>query len=113
MRKLYTAAERRRFLDEVREGGEPVAVVARRLGIRVSTAYLWHQRANGNAPPSKSKSKSRAKPVLKAKPTFARVVPESRPSVVVQIGCATVRVEAGFDAELLRNVVAALDGSKA
>ena len=105
MRKRYTALERRRFLEEVREAGEPVAVVARRLGIGESTAYLWQQRANGIS------SKAKAKP--QGKPAFARVVPSSPPSVVVQVGCATVRVEAGFDAELLRNVVAALDGRRA
>jgi len=49
------------------------------------------------------------KPVPKAKPTFAQVVPASRPAVLVQVGGATVRVEAGFDAALLGQVVAALD----
>ena len=101
MRKRYTAAERRRFLEALQESGEPVKEVARRLGIGASTAYLWQQRANGSSPPSK--------PVPKAKPTFAQVVPASRPAVLVQVGGATMRVEAGFDAALLGEVVAALD----
>lgn len=43
-------------------------------------------------------------------PTFVRVelVPRAQPEVVVEIGGARVRVAAGFDAALLRDVVAAL-----
>lgn len=43
-------------------------------------------------------------------PTFVRVevVPRVAPELVVEIGGARVRVAAGFDASLLRDVVAAL-----
>lgn len=99
MRKRYTAAERQRFLDEVRDSGESVEAVAKRFGIGKSTAYKWQQRTKGGSSPSKPDPK----------PKFARVVPASRPAIVVQIGRAMLRVEAGFDAELLRCVVAALD----
>jgi len=45
---------------------------------------------------------------------FARVVPSragSRTGLVVQLGPATIRIESGFDAELLRAVVTALGES--
>jgi hypothetical protein len=41
-------------------------------------------------------------------PKFARVVPVRRSSLRLQVGGAAVVVEAGFDPELLRQVVAAL-----
>ena len=63
-------------------------------------AYLWtkKQRAEGTPVPT---------------PVFARLVPQrAEPcGLLVEVGRATIRVEAGFDAELLRRVVAALDAS--
>jgi hypothetical protein len=47
-------------------------------------------------------------------PVFARAVPSRsglRAGIVVQLGRASIRVEAGFDAELLRAVVSALGES--
>lgn len=98
MRKRYTAADQQRFLDELRESGQSAERVAKRLGIAKSTAYKWQQRRK------QSSESSTPPPKLK----FARLLPESRSAVFVQVGGATVRVETGFDAELLRGVVAAL-----
>jgi len=100
MRKKYSPAEQRRFLDDIRDSGESLEVVARRFGISKSTAYKWHKLAKG------SHASSKASP----KPKFARLVPASRPAIVVEIGGARVHVEAGFDPELLRSLVAALGG---
>jgi transposase-like protein len=91
MRKQYTSEQRERLVAEVRSTGEPVRVVAERLGVTVSSAYLWMKGAA--AAPSK--------------PVFARVVP-SLSSLTLEVGRTRVRVEAGFDAELLRQVVSAL-----
>ena len=102
MRKQYTAAERQRFLKEVRESGESAEAVAKRFSIGKSTAYKWQQRAKEGKGTVES-------PQSGPKVRFARLVPESRSAVFVEIGGATLRVEAGFDAELLRRVVAALD----
>ena len=98
MRKQYTAEQRERLVAEVRSTGEPVRVVAERLGVTVSSAYLWMKDAE--AGPSK--------------PVFARVVParaassSMSSSLTLEVGRARVRVEVGFDAELLRQVVSAL-----
>jgi transposase-like protein len=97
MRKRHTAEDRERLIAEVRATGEIPRVVAERLGICASSAYRWMK--EGSAADA---------------PVFARVVPArvaSRPSLVVQLGRATIRVEPGFDAELLRGVVAALGES--
>ena len=75
-------------------------MVAERLGICASSAYRWMKEASVASPPGA--------------PVFARVVPAReapRPSLVVQLGRAMIRVEAGFDAVLLRGVVAALGES--
>jgi transposase-like protein len=91
MRKQYTAELRERLIAEVR-AGEPVSVVAERMGVTSSSAYLWMKAA---APASSA-------------PNFARVVSTRRSSLQLQVGGAAVVVEAGFDPELLRQVVAAL-----
>ncbi len=90
MRKRYTAEQRERLTAEVRATGERVIVVAKRMGVDPSSAYLWMKAAPARAP------------------VFARVVPARASSVRIQLGGAAVVVEAGFDAELLRQVVAAL-----
>ena len=46
-------------------------------------------------------------------PRFAMVVPTTRPrgsTLSVEVGGAIIRLESGFDAELLRDVVSALSG---
>ena len=93
MRKQYTAEDRGRLIAEVRATGEPVRKVAERLGISVSSAYLWMKEAPASAP------------------RFAKLVrlpSAATAELAVQVGAATIRVAIGFDAELLRSVVAAL-----
>jgi hypothetical protein len=90
------ARQREQLVAEVRTSGEPVKVVAKRFGVRESTAYYWVKRAR------------RAEP-----PKFARVVPMGREpaaSLSIDVGGVVIRVDAGFDGALLRDVVAALKG---
>ena len=87
MRKRYTAEQREQLLAEVGSSSETVRVVAERLGISASAAYLWVKQARAEA-------KSEA-------PVFARVVPERvHQGIVVEVGSATIRVE-GEDREFL------------
>ena len=94
MRKRYTAEQRERLIAEV-QAGEAVAVVAARMGVGTSAAYLWIKEAHETRGP-----------------TFAKLLRTSAAittaSVVLDIGRVRVRVEAGFDAALLREVVSAL-----
>ena len=94
MRKQYTAEQQEKLVAEVRTG-ERVSVVAKRMGVTVSSAYLWMKAA---APGPRA-------------PVFARVVAARVVSLRVEVGGAAIVVETGFDAELLRQVVAVLTGS--
>ena len=97
MRKRYTTEQRNRLVTEVRTTGAPVRAVAERLGVTVSSAYLWMKDAGP----------------AEIAPVFARVVPTTvtaRSWLTLEVGRARVRVEAGFDADLLREVVSALSG---
>ncbi len=94
MRRRYTARQREQLIEAVRTSGEPIQAVAERLGVTASTAYLWVKSARATK-----------------LPRFARLVRESRvtsASLVLRVGGVAIRVEAGFDAELLRAVVSAL-----
>jgi transposase-like protein len=96
MGKRYKAREREQLVAAVRASGEPVKVVAKRLGVRESTAYYWVKRAR------------RAE-----RPKFARVVPMGRApaaSLSIEVGGVVIRVDAGFDGAVLCEVVAALKG---
>src|SRR5690349_19979433 len=96
MGKRYKVREREQLVAAVRTSGEPVKVVAKRLGVRESTAYYWVKRARRSEPPK-----------------FASVVPMGREraaSLSIDVGGVVIRVDAGFDASLLRDVVAALRG---
>lgn len=96
MHRRYTARQREQLIEGVRTSGEPVKAVAERMGVSVSTAYLWVKA--GQRPKS---------------PQFARVVRESltqNPAMSIDVGGVVIRLDVGFDAVLLREVVAALKG---
>lgn len=84
------------MIAEVRATGEQVSVIAKRLGVSSSAAYLWMKGEAALAPSA---------------PVFARVGPARASSLQLEVAGAALTVESGFDAELLRQVVAALSGS--
>jgi transposase-like protein len=101
MRNSYKQSERAALVAAVKRG-EAVPSVARRLGVTTSTAYTWIHRAK------------RPAPAASAAPTFLELVTAGTNSaLVVRIGAVEIEVRAGFDAGLLRAVVAALDGGAA
>lgn len=77
--------------------GDAVCAVATRVNVSKATAYRWWA----------AEQKSRAAPVIEFAPLVRSTAPASH-SVVVELGAVRIRVESGFDAELLRSVVAAL-----
>jgi transposase-like protein len=94
MSRRYTAKQREHLIETVRTSGEPVKTVAERMGVSAATAYLWMKAVRSTK-----------------RPQFARLMSETqRPvaSLELRVGGAAIRVDAGFDAELLRAVVAAL-----
>jgi transposase-like protein len=106
MRRHYTAEQRTQLVDLVTSGRATVSQAAARLDVGTSTASYWVRRAIAEAgsPRQRSATAPGAKP-----PTFVRLVREREvASIEVRIGGAMLHVTTGFDADLLRAVVAAL-----
>lgn len=96
MRRRYTAEEKQQFWQRV-QAGASIREAAIQQGITPSLGYHWVQKARSASGPK-----------------FARLVRAkvaAPASIAVQIGPATVRVDAGFDAKLLRAVVWALSAA--
>ncbi len=81
--------------------GDAVWAVATRVGVSKATAYRWWA----------EEQKSGAAPAIEFAP-LVRSTEVARLGIVVELGAVRIRVEAGFDAELLRSVVAALSTEK-
>lgn len=97
MRRRYSERDRSKFLAEMHRSGDAVWAVATRVGVSKATAYRWWA----------EEQKSGPAPVIEFAP-LVRSTSLASQSVVVELGAVRIRVEAGFDAELLRSVVAAL-----
>src|SRR5262249_42026033 len=106
MRRHYTAEQRGQLLDLV-ASGRSAREAAARLGIAPSTASYWVRRAAEKAKQQRpGEARRGGEP-----PAFVRLVREHEvASIDVRVGGATIQLGPGFDAELLRAVVAALRG---
>lgn len=116
MRRRYTGEQRLELIDLVMTEGATVAMAAKRLGVTASTAYHWVKQAGAASPRRRFAERhglSRTRPPTL--PAFARLVTtdDLAATIAVRIGGAEVQVRRGFDAELLRAVVVALDGDTA
>jgi transposase-like protein len=81
MCKRLRAKERERLIETVRASSEPVTVVAKRLGVRESTAYYWMKQARRSEPPK-----------------FARVIPmgrTSKASLSIDVEGVIIRLHSG------------------
>ena len=106
MRRHYTAEQRAQLVDFV-ASGRSVTEAAAHFGIGTSTASYWVRRAAANAKQLRQREARRGGEL----PAFVRLVREHEvASIEVRVGGATIQVAPGFDAELLRAVVAALRG---
>lgn len=98
MRNKYTAEQREKLVEEVRATGARVADVAKKMGVAPSAAYVWLKRSPSAAPAPSG-------------PVFARVVPaqpSSGSGLVLEFGAIKLRIEANFDAAVLRQVLETL-----
>ena len=114
MRKRYTGKQRSALVDLVTGGRATVREAAGRLGVTASTGYYWMKQAAAGAEPRRGgarRSSSREGRQL-VPATFVRVVRagDLAATITVRIGRARVQVRRGFDADLLRSVVRALEG---
>jgi len=98
--------------------GTTIAAAAAELGVQTSTASYWVRKARKARKPTRRARRSRSPgsaTAIAAEPRFVRVVraSETASSIEVWTGKVTIRVRPGFDAELLRAVVAALSEAPA
>jgi transposase-like protein len=103
MRKRFTEAEKRRYLTELERSGETPWRFAKRIGIGPVNLYRWMRKSSTSGSP-------RFAPLVRELPAVS-IVSGAPGRVSIRVGDATVQVEPGFDAELLRAVVSALRGS--
>jgi len=113
MRRQYTAEKRAELVELVTSTGATIAAAAAELDVQKSTASYWVRKARKptrRARRSRSATPTTASTASAAEPTFARLVrgSETASSIEVWAGKIAIRVRPGFDAELLRAVVAAL-----
>jgi transposase-like protein len=113
MRRQYTAEKRAQLVELVTSTGATIAAAATALGVQKSPASYWVRKARKptrRARRSRPPAPATASAAIAAEPTFARLVrgSETTPSIEVWTGNVAIRVRRGFDAELLRAVVAAL-----
>lgn len=99
MTKVFGEQDRAELVAAVKRG-ESVPSAARRFGIARSTVYTWIRRAGAAAS-------------VAPQPRFLELAPERGPEVglIVRVGGAEIEVGTGFDADLLRSIVAALGGA--
>ncbi len=114
MRKHYTTAQRAELTSLVATGRVSPRGAAARLGVPESTAYYWLRSERRRAPaapaPGRPRPKARPADLRVAQPPFARLVraADSASPLTLRVGAVTLEVRPGFDATLLREVVAAL-----
>jgi transposase-like protein len=111
VRKHYTKAQRAELIDLVTSGQMTTGGAAAQLGVAESTAYYWLKRSRESLALAVRQTGS-SRSVVKARPTFVRLIPavEMCPPITLRAGGVAVEVRAGFDHALLREVVAALVG---
>ena len=103
-RRHYTAEQRGQLIDLV-ASGRSIREAAARLGIGPSTAAYWVRQAAAKA----QQAHQREAKACAAPPAFVRLVREPAAAALeLRVGGAMLRVTPGFDAALLRAVVAAL-----
>lgn len=115
-REQWTEAEARRVLVELRASGESIIHFARKRGFYPSRLYQWMNRL-GERAKKKPLPHARFIPVTVAQPPRPERPAEGavprRPAagarVTVEINGHLVHVERGFDPNLLRAVVTALE----
>jgi transposase-like protein len=111
MRKRYTEEQRAELVRLVADEGMSTRRAAARVKVPDSTAYHWVQRAEHSRGRRKTNSiEAPGATEAQGAPTFVRLVraETQRAAVYVRVGAAMLEVREGFNAELLRQVVAAL-----
>jgi transposase-like protein len=112
VRRRYTEKQRRELIDLVTVERTSISEAAARLGVPLSTASYWARKAakQTQKPPKATQARKPAKPRSGSTPAFVQVIRSDAATarVEVRIGRTVIRLRRGFDAELLRAVIAVL-----
>jgi len=113
MRKHYTTAQRAELKSLVTSGQVSPRRAAAQMGVPASTAYYWLRAGNRRAAATALAPRPRVSPGAvspPAPPAFARLVRavDGTSLLLLRVGEVTLEVRPGFDATLLRRVIAAL-----
>ncbi len=108
MGRVATKQKRQEWISRIdawRTSGLSARAFASREGVSVSSLFAWSRRLSGEAGP-------RFLRVVPTRQAEVTELPASPASLVIAVGSATIRVDAGFDASLLSQVVRALGGGR-
>lgn len=98
MRRIFSDKERNELIESVLGGRASVVEAAAKIGVAASTGYAWVKDARKRS--------------VSPSPSFVQVVraraPDVEDGICVRVAGAEVCVRRGFDADVLRAVVAAL-----
>jgi transposase-like protein len=112
MRRHYTDEQRAELIGLVTTRRATVSQAATRLGVTASTAYNWVRRAaTTGSDVSRAVQRRQLAPVSSPPAlTFVEVARATQfdPMLVVRVDGIEIEVRRGFDAGMLRDVVAAL-----
>jgi transposase-like protein len=108
MRRQYTGEQRSKLVELVTSGQATVSEAAARLGVAPATGYYWLKNVGRQGAEGRRGGRRGGGPG--AGTTFARAVPSAAvdSTIAVRVSGAEIQVRQGFDAALLREVVAAL-----
>jgi hypothetical protein len=118
-RRQWTEVEARSVLAALRASGEPITHFAKKSGVSPSQIHRW---MNGLG--ERAKKGARRRPAPRSRFVRVRVQAPERPpeepvpvraarmSLAVEVNGRLVHVERGFDPDLLRAVVAALEAQE-
>jgi transposase-like protein len=110
MRRRYTGKQRSQLVELVTGGHATVHEAAAKLGVVPATAHYWLKRGRADVRSTQARRRGTRVAGQGTATTFVRLVPGVAVggTIAVRVGGAEVQVRQGFNGDLLRAVVAAL-----
>lgn len=112
-RRVFTAEQKARIVEESFVSGDSVCTVARRHRLMAAQLFAWRKTARLRREDARF-GESGAEPIaLLFGPDFEGDLspPQEAAPIEISIGAVTVRVPQGFDAHTLREVLQAIQGA--
>lgn len=111
-RRVFTAAQKARIVEESFVSGDSVCAVARRHGLMAAQLFAWRKSERLRREEGRF-DESRAAPITLFAQDFEVDLPPRRDTapIEISIGAVTVRVSQGFDAQTLTAVLQAIQNA--